>query len=527
MKKKDRNILANVAKLLAGTLLMTAILGAVLPAMSAYADETNGTTESTTVGDEDVNTDNTGSGNEGAQNGSEDDAEPRRPFPLPVTEGEDPSITVTMVLTGTEDEYITGDTMTAYKIAELVNVKEDGYKYEYVVPFKGLNTKYPLSTLGKNDPDVVLKDADAIAKDAAEIIDKAKDKPDPAGKEQVGKDGTATFDLTGESDKDKLGIYLIIQTMSEDNHDKYRPINPFIVTVPYYTKDKETGEYKANFKVDATPKTELIKRIEELTPCKADPPVQKIVTGTGAKAGDTFKFVFMGGTKENPVKDYPLPVGNSIKKNDYSVELSVTTKNIDGAIKSPDDDSAEFGEIEFKKAGTYIYTLYEDSTDKLENYDYDAASYKITYDVKIDDKNESLYVASITSEKSTDTKQVQIQYSNNKFARPAASQFTFENTYKPSSEKETTRPRKQSETTPRDRVTPTPSAPTESPTVAGATRTPEPEGGDVLGAARTPQAVLGASRLPQTGQLWWPVPVLMFVGIALMAGGLVKRRHDE
>ena len=85
--------------------------------------------------------------------------------------------------------------------------------------------------------------------------------------------------------------------------------------------------------------------------------------------------------------------------------------------------------------------------------------------------------------------------------------------------------RKQSETTGRERSTvgPPPSA-AETPTVAGAYREPD---GEVLGAARTPQAVLGASRLPQTGQLWWPAPILFIGGIALMAGGLVKRRTDE
>ncbi|MBQ9420406.1 MAG: LPXTG cell wall anchor domain-containing protein, partial [Lachnospiraceae bacterium] len=86
--------------------------------------------------------------------------------------------------------------------------------------------------------------------------------------------------------------------------------------------------------------------------------------------------------------------------------------------------------------------------------------------------------------------------------------------------------RKQSENTPCDRSTvgPPPSAPGESPEVASAYRDPESE---VLGVARTPQADLGASRLPQTGQLWWPVPIFMIAGIALMAGGLVKRRSDE
>lgn len=32
--------------------------------------------------------------------------------------------------------------------------------------------------------------------------------------------------------------------------------------------------------------------------------------------------------------------------------------------------------------------------------------------------------------------------------------------------------------------------------------------------------------LPQTGQLWWPVPVLLCVGLALLIGGLARRKWD-
>lgn len=33
-------------------------------------------------------------------------------------------------------------------------------------------------------------------------------------------------------------------------------------------------------------------------------------------------------------------------------------------------------------------------------------------------------------------------------------------------------------------------------------------------------------RLPQTGQLWWPVPVLICLGLACIAVGLIRRRRD-
>jgi pilin isopeptide linkage protein len=53
----------------------------------------------------------------------------------------------------------------------------------------------------------------------------------------------------------------------------------------------------------------------------------------------------------------------------------------------------------------------------------------------------------------------------------------------------------------------------------------------VLGALRDPigaiQEVLGASRLPQTGMLWWPVPVMMISGAGLIIFGRKKRKEEE
>ena len=35
----------------------------------------------------------------------------------------------------------------------------------------------------------------------------------------------------------------------------------------------------------------------------------------------------------------------------------------------------------------------------------------------------------------------------------------------------------------------------------------------------------GGGKLPQTGQLWWPVPVLVFMGLGCIAVGLIRRRE--
>lgn len=46
---------------------------------------------------------------------------------------------------------------------------------------------------------------------------------------------------------------------------------------------------------------------------------------------------------------------------------------------------------------------------------------------------------------------------------------------------------------------------------------------EVLGAIRDLPEVLGARRLPQTGLLWWPVPILVIVGVILIVRGIKKK----
>lgn len=59
-------------------------------------------------------------------------------------------------------------------------------------------------------------------------------------------------------------------------------------------------------------------------------------------------------------------------------------------------------------------------------------------------------------------------------------------------------------------------------------RVTPPSEGSVLGASRDAAQpmpeVLGANRLPQTGQLWWPVPVLCILGLGLISSGVYRRR---
>ncbi len=60
----------------------------------------------------------------------------------------------------------------------------------------------------------------------------------------------------------------------------------------------------------------------------------------------------------------------------------------------------------------------------------------------------------------------------------------------------------------------TPETPPETPGI--------PDLPEVLGALRDLPEVLGARRLPQTGQLWWPLPVLVIAGVLLIVKGIRK-----
>lgn len=46
------------------------------------------------------------------------------------------------------------------------------------------------------------------------------------------------------------------------------------------------------------------------------------------------------------------------------------------------------------------------------------------------------------------------------------------------------------------------------------------------GSKTRPSASSGNSKLPQTGQLWWPVPLLISAGLLLIITGLLRRRRD-
>ena len=81
--------------------------------------------------------------------------------------------------------------------------------------------------------------------------------------------------------------------------------------------------------------------------------------------------------------------------------------------------------------------------------------------------------------------------------------------------------------TPPDTPPDTPNTPDE-PTTPDTPTTPGiPDLPEVLGAIRDLPAVLGARRLPQTGLLWWPLPILIIAGLLFIVKGIKTLRKNN
>ena len=132
----------------------------------------------------------------------------------------------------------------------------------------------------------------------------------------------------------------------------------------------------------------------------------------------------------------------------------------------------EFGDIVFTVPGTYTYRITEQQTN-VSGYTYDTSVYTVSYVVKDDAGSPTGMSLTRTITKSG----------------RAVTKAEFINTY-----------------TPGTVVTPTPRP--------GTTATP------------TPGTTTTTRYLPQTGQLWWPVPMLLAAGLLLILFGVVRKRKE-
>ena len=176
------------------------------------------------------------------------------------------SLTVTMKEHGS-GAAASGESIAIYQVGS--EGSENGnYHFYYTDAF----AKHDHAASGEQIPDEVVT-SDESAKSFAQ----AAEELDPDAQTKTDAEGKASFaDLPH-------GLYLVVQ---KDPSDRYLSFDPFLVSLPYY--DKETERYV--YDVSALPKVQ--KEVNRYTPAAAEPGVLKRVVGDGAPSSQTFRMVF-------------------------------------------------------------------------------------------------------------------------------------------------------------------------------------------------------------------------------------------
>ncbi len=424
--------------------------------------------------------------------------------------------------------------MAIYKVGDVV--VDNGFILKYTDEFAALRTESsyeigPSGDLGKT------QDGDnKLAENIANYIANSAGAISPRSEQTIGTDGKVTF--TGLP----VGLYLLVQTSSGDP-GAYQINKPFLVTVPL---DDGKGGYI--YDVDATPKPLAASNVQ---PAAISPSIKK--TFLNSNANRTFMFRI-----KRLDSNYPLPVNSTGYVTDGGNVCSISDNEM--IVQRSGAGDLELGKINFTKAGDYYYEVSEIRGDS--DIIYDNTVYWVKYELTSDGK--ALTISRVLIKK--DGAEGFVFYDGSAAKAPA---LTFINTYEPEGDgdtpdiyngsdppggdspggggpgettppSETTPPGETtppSETTPPGENPPGDNPPGDNPPgdtpgepggndgdVLGADRNKQ---GDVLGADRNKPKVEGVSRLPKTGQLWWPVPMLLVGGVGLTGLGISKKDKSE
>ncbi len=388
-------------------------------------------------------------------------------------------------------EDIAGGAVAVYKAAHAIS--DEGYKFVYEDDF--VSEKYPLPEL-KEDTDLDALNADLASRLKA-IVDGNPDiKPLKEG--EIGEEGVIKFE-----DLD-VGLYLVVQTEPAFG---YQLAKPFVFTVPI----KEGDNF--NFDVDAKAKPQQVSDVDT-TECPVR--IRKVILNEGKAVEKTiaeedyFDFEFSRPANSNfplPFNDQPdVPKGPVVKRPATDDDDSIVVR-LTGKAGIVDIGTIYFTDM-VKKGETkeYYYTVREITNkdgyydkdgnkgyDNSQDYRYDGQVYWIKYTVGLSDDGSTLEV-----------KGVEVRDTN---AEGAVLPYNLENV--PLFTNQYLLP------DPSGNVTPTPSvpAPSTTPTPTNPPGNP-PSGG-------------GGDRLPQTGQLWWPVWLLCAAGVVMILSGAVVRRKKK
>lgn len=291
------------------------------------------------------------------------------------------------------------------------------------------------------------------------------------------------------------GLYMVWNSKPVNG---YQTIDPFLVTVPVQIKDKEGKVTGYSYDVQANPKMEKLSAFEACA--VADPPVQKKITGDVPSVKQRFLFTF-----KRLDSNSPLPVNNN--GHVTSINGDTMTLYTDGA------GQVEVGTISFSEPGDYTYEVRE-VNDGAAGYTYDTTVYWYKYEIRRDKTGKNL-----TAERMV----VKLGDENGKTCYDGDVNdtvvFTFTNEYKaPAAAPGTDNSNTSAPQSQHDQTVPEVQTPVKAPSQ------------EVLPVTGPSDAVSGA-KLPQTGQLWWPVMLMAGCGTACVAAGIVlsrrKNRKDD
>ena len=445
------------------------------------------------------------------------------------------SITVTLRDKQT-DKPIPGGTLELIQVA---SVKVDnGFVFVPTEAFAGEDFTFDLS-----------EGADLSAPSLAEDINTYAENHSAKGvTQEIGSSGenAGKASFTGLD----LGLYLMRETKAADGYVK---ISPFLVTIPQKTEEGYVYE------VDASPKAEKGSEIPDIT--VDGPVIVKSVVATEESSedipkNDTFTFEFKRLDRTSPrvvnTSGAVTAGGSVVEQTADSIVLQLTGPG-----------ELTIGTITFDEPGEYFYELSERPGNDS-HYTYDESRYWIKYVVVLNSAGDRLVLRETVVRLGNATGEIISETS------VLESPLKFENKYKPDvtptptpSVTPTVTPEVTPSVTPSVTPTVTPSVtPTVTPEVTPSvtpTVTPEvtpsvtpsvtPEVTPSITPSVTPKATPSATpgvtpsggsgsssgggggsgsssgKLPQTGQLWWPVWVLCGGGLLLLILGVffVKR----
>ena len=287
---------------------------------------------------------------------------------------------------------------------------------------------------------------------------------------QAGTSREITTDDNGSADFGGLstGLYLVTFAPGESQ----TAFNPFLVSVPYY--DEDTGEY--TFRVDAKPKYDIV-------------PGGQTEPNEDETSFD-FRKVW---TKDNKKVAWESQPGIRIRIRRYIQNGDQETTDY---ITIGKDTTSEDVETPFKAVITRVSTannVYGYTVTGLEKYK--------------DGDTSNPWIYQITEAKVTGHEKPKYYRITKENGQETATEFTYdaEAVFVPMNDKSVLQIENPASETPEKE--------SEPPRGGGGNNTP---GGGSS----------GGGTLPQTGQLWWPVPILVLAGIVLVLAGFVMRRKS-